>query len=215
MKALKQSYVVPSLAKECLICVFLQVQNFFEIAVGRFFNFSDLRIGLFQQNISPDLIVSPTQSYLSRHVRLYGKYFRKTQIFSIARFVKLPQCQALVFYYWDKVVQVSSLPSSAIQDSDQVIYPIRFITQALSIFKDSVAQWSPSRQADDSAVLNKGFVEEAVQLIITRLLLLDEEDLEKWSDDPEEWINIEESDSDAWEFGIRVRILFSCPSSCY
>ncbi|KIM21025.1 hypothetical protein M408DRAFT_81094 [Serendipita vermifera MAFF 305830] len=179
------------------------VRAFFEVAVDRFFNFSNLRIGLFQQNINPNLINSPTQSHLARHVRTYGKYFRKTQVFSVARFVKLPKCQELVFYYWDKVVQVSNLPTAAIQDSDQVIYPIRFITQALSIFKDSVAQWSPSRQSDDSAILNKGFVEEAVQLIITRLLLLDEEDLEKWSEDPEEWINIEESDSDAWEFGVR------------
>jgi hypothetical protein len=184
------------------------VQNFFESAVNRFFAFSDLRIGLFKQNIGPDLIASPTQSYLSRHVRLYGKYFRKTQIFSIARFVKLPQCKDLVFYYWDKVVQASSSPPSAIEDSDRVIYPVRFITQALSIFKDSVAQWSPSRQSDDSAVLDKSFVEEAVRLIITRLLLLDEEDLEKWSEDPEEWINAEESDSDAWEYGVRVRDYF-------
>lgn len=78
------------------------------------------------------------------------------------------------------------------------------MTQALSIFKDSVAQWSPSRQSDESAVLNKGFVEEAVQIIITRLLPLNEADLEKWSEDPEEWINAEESDSDAWEYGVRV-----------
>ena len=36
-------------------------------------------------------------------------------------------------------------------------------------------------------------------------MLMDESDLNKWSEDPEEWINMEENDNDAWEFGIRVR----------
>ena len=49
------------------------------------------------------------------------------------------------------------------------------------------------------------FVTSAVQLFMNRLMLMDESDLNKWSEDPEEWINIEESDNDAWEFGIRVR----------
>jgi len=49
------------------------------------------------------------------------------------------------------------------------------------------------------------FVTSAVQLFMSRLMLMDEGDLNKWSEDPEEWINMEESDNDAWEFGIRVR----------
>ena len=167
--------------------------------------FSDLRINLYASNLDPALIDSRTQHYLSHHVRTYGKYFRKTQVFSTARFVKLPQCRELVFYYWDKVVQASSAPSSTIQDADTAVWPVRFLTQALSIFKDAVAQWSPSRQPDNQEVLPGEFVEGAVQLIVSRLLLLDEQDLEQWSEDPEEWINLEEGDSDAWEYGVRVR----------
>jgi len=49
------------------------------------------------------------------------------------------------------------------------------------------------------------FVTSAVQLFMSRLMLMDESDLNKWSEDPEEWINMEENDNDAWEFGIRVR----------
>jgi hypothetical protein len=152
------------------------------------------------------LIDSRTQHCLSHHVRTYGKYFRKTQIFSTARFVKLPQCRELVFYYWDKVVQASGAPPSSIQDADTAVWPVRFLTQALSVFKDAVAQWSPSRQPDNQEVLPREFVEGAVQLIVSRLLLLDEQDLEQWSEDPEEWINLEEGDSDAWEYGVRVRV---------
>lgn len=81
---------------------------------------------------------------------------------------------------------------------------MRFLTQGLSIFKDAVAQWSPSRQQDNQDVLPKDVVDNAVQLIITRLLLLNEQDLDQWTEDPEEWINLEEGDSDAWEYGVRV-----------
>jgi hypothetical protein len=119
----------------------------------------------------------------------------------------MPNCRTLVLYYWDKVVQAANAPSSAVQDSEDVIFPIRFLTQGLLLFKDSVAQWSPSRQTDAQEVLPKEFVEDAVRLIVKRLLLLDEADLDKWIEDPEEWINIEEGDSDAWEFEIRVRTL--------
>lgn len=39
-------------------------------------------------------------------------------------------------------------------------------------------------------------------------MVLDAADLEKWTEDPEEWINTEESNNDAWEYGIRVSRLF-------
>lgn len=53
--------------------------------------------------------------------------------------------------------------------------------------------------------LSPEFVTSTVQLFMSRLMLMDESDLNKWSEDPEEWINMEENDNDAWEFGIRVR----------
>ncbi|KAG8825707.1 hypothetical protein FRC19_010697 [Serendipita sp. 401] len=179
------------------------VEAFFGTAVNHFISLSQLRIQLFAANLSANLTGSLTQSYLSRHIRVYGKFFRKTQVFSAARFVKLPNCRELVLHYWSRVVSASAAPKNEVQDDDNAPYPVRFLTQALAIFKDSLAQWSPSRQPDNQDILPKEFVDGAVQLIVTRLLLLDEEDLEKWSEDPEEWINVEESDSDAWEYGVR------------
>ncbi|CAG7848308.1 SubName: Full=Uncharacterized protein {ECO:0000313/EMBL:CCA73991.1} [Serendipita indica DSM 11827] len=179
------------------------VKGFFGTAVTHFIALSTLRSSLFQANLSQNLIQSPTQSYLSRHVRLYGKYFRKTQVYSPQQFVRLPHCRELVLHYWERVVAASGAPPTTIQDSDNAMYPIRFLTQALSIFKDALAQWSPIRQPDNQEVLPREFVEGAIDLIVNRLLLLDEQDLEKWSEEPEEWINIEEGDSDAWEYGVR------------
>lgn len=52
--------------------------------------------------------------------------------------------------------------------------------------------------------LNKSFVEEAVQLLISRFVPLNPKDLDAWLADPEEWMNIEEKDNDQWEYEIRV-----------
>jgi hypothetical protein len=175
--------------------------------------------------INPDPSTTASLLRLTKHVRLFGKYFRRTQIFSTARFVHLPESRQLVMFYWEKVVAATQAPGQVIADSDEALYPVRFLTQALSIFKESLAQWSPRKKAASQTIgwslpvrgiptaKSRGVVEElppefvtsAVQLIMRRLMLMDESDLNKWSEDPEEWINMEESDNDAWEFGIRVR----------
>lgn len=53
-------------------------------------------------------------------------------------------------------------------------------------------------------VLSEQFVEEAVELLLTRLIPLSTLDLERWTLDPEEWINQEEREGDAWEYDLRV-----------
>ena len=53
-------------------------------------------------------------------------------------------------------------------------------------------------------VLNQQFVEGAVRLLVTRFIPLKQSDLEGWQDDPEDWVNHEEQDSDMWEYEIRV-----------
>jgi len=175
--------------------------------------------------INPDPSTAASLLRLTKHVRLFGKYFRRTQMFSTARFVHLPESRQLVMFYWEKVVVATQAPGQAIADSDGALYPVRFLTQALSIFKESLAQWSPRKKATSQTIgwsllarrihtaklrdiveeLPPEFVTSAVQLFMNQLMLMDETDLNKWLEDPEEWINMEESDNDAWEFGIRVR----------
>lgn len=52
--------------------------------------------------------------------------------------------------------------------------------------------------------LNKEFVENAVQLLVTRFIPLNPSDLEEWASDPEGWVNLEEQDNEQWVFEIRV-----------
>ena len=52
--------------------------------------------------------------YLTRHIRQYGKLFRRMQQLSCARFVSLNTCSDLVLYYWSKVVQATDAPPESI-----------------------------------------------------------------------------------------------------
>lgn len=63
-----------------------------------------------------------------------------------------------------------------------------------------MGDWASASPVDISAE----FVQQFAKLLITKLLPLREEDLEKWADDPEEWMNEEEADR--WEFDLRVSI---------
>lgn len=56
--------------------------------------------------------------------------------------------------------------------------------------------------------LTQEFVEEAVRLLLTRFLPLNPRDLNNWSTDPEEWMIMEDKDSEQWEYELRVRSPF-------
>jgi hypothetical protein len=55
--------------------------------------------------------------------------------------------------------------------------------------------------------LSREFVENAVRLLVTRLIPLRTCDLQSWMSDPEEWVNIEEKEDDQWEFELRVCLI--------
>lgn len=59
-------------------------------------------------------------------------------------------------------------------------------------------------------VLSRGFVEGAVQVLVTRFIPLTPKDLERWEMDVEEWMNQEENEDEQWEYELRV-----CASSLY
>lgn len=53
--------------------------------------------------------------WLSKHVRTYGKMFRRLQQLDKNRFVNLPNCTPLVLYYWNQVVLSTQAPASSVQ----------------------------------------------------------------------------------------------------
>ncbi|KAI0938258.1 hypothetical protein AcV5_001092 [Taiwanofungus camphoratus] len=177
---------------------------------------SELRINLLLalQPLPKEAVLQRSVDILTRHVYLFGKLFRRMQQLSVSQFVALPMCSDLVMYYWSKVVQASDAPSEYIADTPVAILPVRFLVQAMTLFKDSLAQWAPVRKdgSENATVLPKEFVEGAVRLLVTRFIPLNPADLEEWMADPEGWVNVEEQDNEQWVFEIRPcaeRVLMS------
>jgi hypothetical protein len=66
---------------------------------------------------------------------------------------------------------------------------------------------SPRHPLTVIPALSREFVEDAVRLIVTRFIPLSPSDIEDWVADPEEWMNMEDPDSEQWEFLLRVQIV--------
>ncbi|KAF8592605.1 ARM repeat-containing protein, partial [Ramaria rubella] len=169
----------------------------------------DTRTGSITSSSAPSSTAIPVPALkslhqLTRHLRLYGKMFRRMQRLSIQRFVALPQANELVLYYWGEVVKATDGSSEMISDSPDAVYPIRLLVQGMVLFRESLNIWSGKGNPQNmTKVLSKQFVEEAVILLLTRFIPLSPADLEKWAIEPEEWVNEEEKGGDSWEFELR------------
>ncbi|THH11497.1 hypothetical protein EW145_g638 [Phellinidium pouzarii] len=172
------------------------IDGFFDSSAVQSKTLIELRISVFSalsssqslHNLDPCTMRS--LDYLTRHIRQFGKLFRRMQQLFCAKFVALSACNDLVLYYWSKVVQATNGPPEFIADSQWAVFPVRFIVQAMAIFKESLA-------------FSKEFVEEAVRLLVTRFIPLNPKDLDAWFADPEEWINVEDKEDEQWEYELR------------
>ncbi|KAF8623412.1 hypothetical protein AX15_006355 [Amanita polypyramis BW_CC] len=166
----------------------------------------DIVLNLVRSGQQELLRSSRTTNILTRHIRLFGKFFRRLQQLSHARFIGLPVCADLILFYWSQVVNATSSPREYVTDSNNAVYPVRFLVQGMVLFKESLGQWTPIRR--DGTVnrnaLSREFVESAVKALITRFMPLNPSDLENWVNDPEEWVNLEDQENDQWEYEIRA-----------
>jgi hypothetical protein len=103
-----------------------------------------------------------TITVLTKHVRLFGKFFRRMQQLSHERFVLLPMSGDLIMFYWTQVVESTNYPGSFVSgtssalhvdvtlprlsDSDTAAYPVRFLVQGIILFKESISQWTPVKR---------------------------------------------------------------------
>lgn len=93
-----------------------KVEQLFQASALQLQTLSELRINLMfaLQSAPTNQIGARSVDMLTRHVRLFGKLFRRMQELSHPKFIALPLCSDLVLYYWSKVVQASSAPAEAI-----------------------------------------------------------------------------------------------------
>ncbi|KAJ6486383.1 armadillo-type protein [Mycena vitilis] len=141
---------------------------------------------------------------LTRHIRLLGKFFRRLQELSVSRFATLPSCPALIAFYWKQVTTATENPS-LIADSPEAVYPVRFLVQAMVLFKENLSQWKPvlKNGIENQNALPTHFVQNAVDILIRQFMPLKEAELSEWMNDPEQWVNDEDTDNEQWVFEIR------------
>ncbi len=97
-----------------------QVREFFQNSAVQLQALSEFRISLVSAlgTVPSDPISQRSLDLLTRHVRVFGKLFRRMQRDSPAHFVALPMCGDLVLYYWGKVVQATTGPPEQMAGKD-------------------------------------------------------------------------------------------------
>ena len=68
------------------------------------------------QNLRRTIIV------LTRHIRLFGKFFRRMQQLSHERFVQLPTSGDLIMFYWSQVVESTNYPGSFVAGTSATLH---------------------------------------------------------------------------------------------
>lgn len=106
----------------------IQLQELFQSSVLQLQSLTDLRRNIvlaFVRNgqLEP-LSSSRSIGILTRHIRLFGKFFRRLQQLSHARFVELPICADLVLFYWSKVVDATSGPREYVAGAIYICNPV-------------------------------------------------------------------------------------------
>ncbi|KAJ6598916.1 armadillo-type protein [Mycena vulgaris] len=149
-------------------------------------------------------LVSRSVDVLTRHIYLFGKFFRRLQELSSPRFAALDSCATLVAYYWKKVVEATER-SDSIADSPEALYPVRFLVQGMVLFKDNIGQWKPLRKdgSQNQNTLPPEFVQTAVTTLINQFMPLKDTELTEWMADPEQWVNDQDTENEQWIFEIR------------
>jgi hypothetical protein len=96
----------------------VQFLQLFQSSTGQLKILSELRIHLviaLRASGTSDNLTLLSVDRLTRHVRLFGKFFRRLQQLEPAKFVELPTGNEIVLYYWDRVVQATNGPPELIQ----------------------------------------------------------------------------------------------------
>ncbi|GAA5889895.1 hypothetical protein JCM5296_003642 [Sporobolomyces johnsonii] len=168
---------------------------FFVSTVPTFSSLLSLRLSLLSS--APPSHATPRLVLLTKHVISYGKLYRALLEYNPAFFAAMGVSLQIVEAYWQVVQGASSHVVQNVADDPLAVYPERLVVQSLLLLKSTTGDWDGSSGLD----ISLDFVRQLAELLVTRLLPLRQDDLEKWDADPEEWMNEEEMER--WEFELR------------
>ncbi|KAF8826887.1 hypothetical protein HHX47_DHR5000875 [Lentinula edodes] len=172
-------------------------------------------------NLSPQTLM--THQILAKHIRRFGKFYLRMASVEPRRMAVLPGCSDAVMFYWSQIVEAANnLP--AIKGTMPPRLYILFDFWFKDLFSSRI--WLANGRLIDEmdrrtkmvcykqiplfstteindSVLTANFIDDAVKIIITRLLPLTKDDLEGLEQDPEEWVNAEEQENQQWGYELR------------
>ncbi|GAA6047821.1 hypothetical protein JCM3770_004659 [Rhodotorula araucariae] len=180
-------YVDPSLQED--------PKDFFRSSISTLSSLLSIRQQLL--SASPPPYPTPRLEYLTKHIILFGKMYRALKSHNAAHFASMDVALPLEEVYFQVVRDAAQDVVAKVDDSALAPYPTRLVVQALLLLKSLLGDWDGS----SGLAVPPGFVQQFAELLITRLLPLRQEDLDRWSEDPEEWMNEEEAER--WEFELR------------
>ena len=96
----------------------VQVEDIFKSSMDQVKALADLRKNIVSSVIQNDSMKSDqirrTVVLLTKHLRTFGKFFRRLQQLSPERFVLLPMCGDLIMSYWSQIVDSTNYPQNLI-----------------------------------------------------------------------------------------------------
>lgn len=155
----------------------------------------ELRLELLRSSAHPK--VTPALTLLTKHLISIGKLYRLLLSHNPTAFSQMGISTSVIETYWHALQNASS-HVAAISDDVVALFPERLVVQTLLLLQTLLGDWSSAGPVEVSS----DFVGQFSSLIVTHFLPLRQVDLEKWAEDPEEWMNEEEAER--WEYELRV-----------
>ncbi|POY71320.1 hypothetical protein BMF94_5632 [Rhodotorula taiwanensis] len=169
--------------------------NFYRSTLPALSQLLELRLSLLAAG--HPCIHSPAFVTFTNHIIACGDLTRSLIGDKLGAFTAMGVAEQVRGIYIQVVEGAASDILANVHDDLRSRYPTRLVVQALLLIKAMLGDWDGS-----SAVpVSPEFVQQFAEVLITRMLPLRAEDLQKWEEDPEEWMNEEEQDR--WEFDLR------------
>lgn len=122
-------------------------------------------------------VVARSVDFLTRHVRQFGKLFRRMQQLNCLKFVALNGCGEMVLFYWSQVEQATDSPVEYLAGmcfeitkpiSRMLIYGQKIHNMPYILFDLSFRLWQYSKKASVNGVSRK---KEAIPTRVSRIVL--------------------------------------------
>ncbi|GAA6025975.1 hypothetical protein JCM11491_006406 [Sporobolomyces phaffii] len=185
------------------------IKTFFVSTAPTFTSLVQLRLSLLSSasassaSTSANAPVPETRrlTLLTKHVISYTKLYRGLiDQFDLNVFDQMGITTDVLQLVWEMVKNACAGAIEAnINDSFASPYPTRLVIGSLVLLKSTTSSWD----GQTPLAIPWSFIEQFSTVLVTKLLLLRPDELERWEDDPEEFVHEEELGESQWEFELR------------